>query len=79
MSATPSAPDRVLERTDDRSPGRGPLAGLFGLAAASFGISLGIGVIFPLVPIFARDAGISLTAVGSLVGAFGCRAALRSG
>lgn len=44
---------------------------MFGLAAASFGISLGIGVIFPLVPIFARDAGISLTAVGSLVGAFG--------
>jgi MFS transporter, DHA1 family, multidrug resistance protein len=44
---------------------------MFGLVAASFGISLGIGVIFPLVPIFARDTGISLAAVGSLVGAFG--------
>ena len=44
---------------------------MLGVAITSFGVSLGIGVIFPLVPIFARDLGISLSAIGALVGAFG--------
>ena len=44
---------------------------MVGITVTSFGIALGIGIIFPLVPVFARDLGISITAVGSLVGAFG--------
>ncbi|HEU5152216.1 MAG TPA: MFS transporter [Iamia sp.] len=42
-----------------------------GVTATSFAVTLGVGIIFPLMPIFARDLGVSLTAMGTLVGAFG--------
>lgn len=42
-----------------------------GVTATSFAVTLGVGIIFPLMPVFARDLGVSLTAMGTLVGAFG--------
>lgn len=44
---------------------------LAGVVVVSFGISIGIGIIFPLLPGFGRDLGLSLGAIGLLVSAFG--------
>ena len=44
---------------------------LAGVVVVSFGISIGIGIIFPLLPGFGRDLGLSLAAIGVLVSAFG--------
>lgn len=44
---------------------------LFGVVVVGFGMSIGIGIIFPLLPGFARDLGLSLGAIGALVSAFG--------
>lgn len=44
---------------------------LAGVVVVSFGMSIGIGIIFPLLPGFARELGLSLGAIGALVSAFG--------
>lgn len=44
---------------------------LFGVVVVSFGMSIGIGVIFPLLPGFGRELGLTLGAIGALVSAFG--------
>jgi len=54
-------------------PGLAPdaTARLSGVVVVSFGISIGIGIIFPLLPGFALDLGLSLSELGILVSAFG--------